>query len=66
VKLFVARFWSDFKEWEAVCANYFCAGVPFWEWGYSSESVAVVRAKPEPFLNEPQKRFGTPAGFNHD
>jgi hypothetical protein len=32
--------------------------------GYSSDSVAVVRSKPEPFLYEPQKRFGTPAGFN--
>ena len=32
--------------------------------GYSRESVAVVRAKPEPFLYEPQKRFGTPASFN--
>jgi hypothetical protein len=31
VKLFVARFWSDFKEWEAVCVNYFCGVVPFWE-----------------------------------
>jgi hypothetical protein len=31
VKLFVARFWSDFKEWEAVCVNYFCEVVPFWE-----------------------------------
>jgi hypothetical protein len=33
VKLFVARFWSDFKEWEAVCMNYFCEVVPFWERG---------------------------------
>jgi len=33
VKLFVARFLSDFKESEAVCVNYFCAVVPFWEWG---------------------------------
>jgi hypothetical protein len=24
VKLFVARFWREFKEWEAVCAKYFC------------------------------------------
>jgi hypothetical protein len=31
VKLFVARFWSDFKEWSTVCANYFCGAVPFWE-----------------------------------
>ena len=31
MKLFVARFWRDFKEWEAVCANYFCEVVPFWE-----------------------------------
>jgi hypothetical protein len=31
VKLFVARFWSDFKESEAVYANYFCEPVPFWE-----------------------------------
>jgi len=31
VKLFVARFWRNFKEWEAVCVNFFCKGVPFWE-----------------------------------
>jgi hypothetical protein len=31
VKLFVARFWRDFKEPEAVCVNYFCESVPFWE-----------------------------------
>jgi hypothetical protein len=31
VKLFVARFWRDFKESEAVCVNYFCEAVPFWE-----------------------------------
>jgi hypothetical protein len=40
VKLFVARFWSDCKESEAVCVNYFCEVVPFWE--CAEEIVAEV------------------------
>jgi hypothetical protein len=59
VKLFVARFWSDIKEWEAVCVNYFCAVVPFWELGddvgagltgaRERKFLYVLDSKPEPF-----------------
>jgi hypothetical protein len=35
VKLFVARFWCDFKEWEAVCVNYFCEKFRFGNEGKS-------------------------------
>ena len=33
--------------------------------GLPAKVVAVVRSKPESFLYESQKRFGTPAGFDH-
>jgi len=42
VKLFVARFWRDFKEWEAVYSNYFCEAVPFWECGVVSSAEAQL------------------------
>jgi len=47
VKLFVARFWHDIKEWEAVCVNYFCEVVPFWEWGgeMTAESLQVLKTE---------------------
>ena len=32
--------------------------------GFYCESVLGLRSKPEPFLQEPQKKFGTHASFN--
>jgi hypothetical protein len=64
VKLFVARFWSDFKESEAVCANYFCEVVPFL--GIAENrggDFGSAQSKAESFLYETKKRFGIPASL---
>jgi hypothetical protein len=59
----IAQFSRDFKERCAVYAKYFCEAVPFWEKG-GGEVFAGMKSKDEPFLYEPQKRFGTHAGLN--
>jgi len=48
VKLFVARFWRDCKEWEAVCMNYFAGRFRFgneldgvWDERANSASVKI-------------------------
>ena len=61
MKLFVARFWSDFKESEAVCLKYFCEAVPFWEWEEMSAGMSqVFDLNPQPSgkrrLRHPQNR----------
>ena len=73
MKLFVARFWRDFKESEAVYVNYFYEAVPFWECAVETvaefnrcqqECFCTFRPKLAPFLYKPQKKFGTLAGFS--
>ena len=53
VKLFVARFWSDCKEWEAVCVKYFCEKFRFGNEGNRGGSVgrnvAGALSKPAAF-----------------
>jgi hypothetical protein len=51
VKFFVARFWTDFKESEAVCANYFCAEFRFGnEWDHGVTEFGVVRTGAQPAI----------------
>jgi hypothetical protein len=48
-----------------VYTKYFSEAVPFWEKG-GGEVFAGMKSKHEPFLYEPQKKFGTHTSFNRE